>query len=373
MRSFQPSIMIGSYHWDEERLPRDEFKMRRRALDQAMETRDWKAVLIYGDAREHAALAYYTNFIPRLRWAAAILPRDGEPLLLCSNSSRDIPSMRPMTWIPDIRSGWEWTKHVDPYLTKLDRGMPGTLGAIGLDLMTPALRGQLGRSLGNRWGLVSAEDLFAHDRTLRPREMTLARESARRTTDAAQIMLKTWRDGKSVAQAALAAERQARLAAAQDVRILVSGDGGRSLAPNLEVAAAPNDILFCYLAVKFAGFWSELFVSGARNSYAALDRSRAGLNAALAALRPGVEAGTVHAAAASALAPAAAHPVLSDSIGRRIGLSLDEGCQFRAGSHEKLTPGIYTLHVGAMDGVGAAVSAMIALGETGPAVLCLTP
>jgi Xaa-Pro aminopeptidase len=371
MLSFQPSIMVGSYHWNEERVPRDEYQARRRALDEAMDANGWKAVLIYGDAREHAALAYYSSFIPRLRWGMAIIPRAGEPLLLCSNSSRDVPSMKLMTWIPDVRSGWEWAKHVDPYLAKIGADVPADLGIIGLDLIAPVLRAQLDKSLGNRFRLTDADSLFQQGRALRPRETTLVRESCTLASAAAQAMHVTWTAGRGAAQASLAAERHARLAGAQDVRILISGDGGRTLSPTLPETS--NDALLGYVGVKVAGFWSELFVSASRGPSPLRDRAMAGLDAALAVLKPGVEAGTVYAAAIGSLG--AIHPVLCGSVGWRIGLSPDEGGSLRTGNTEKLTAGtIYALHAGTQDGNGGAiVSAMVALNDKGAAVLCRSP
>ena len=66
MRTVQPSIVIGSYTWDQDRLPRDEFQIRMDALHRVMVANGWQAVLIYGDAAEHAALAYFSNLTPRV-------------------------------------------------------------------------------------------------------------------------------------------------------------------------------------------------------------------------------------------------------------------------------------------------------------------
>ena len=83
--------MIGAYAFDQDRVPRDEFQIRMAALNDVMDRSGRKAMLIYGDAREHSALAYFTNFIPRHRWALALLPRHGDARLLISMSSRASP------------------------------------------------------------------------------------------------------------------------------------------------------------------------------------------------------------------------------------------------------------------------------------------
>ena len=65
MRTVQPCTMIGAYGFEQDRVPRDEFQIRISALQDAMDRKGCKAVLVYGDTREHSELAYLTNFIPR--------------------------------------------------------------------------------------------------------------------------------------------------------------------------------------------------------------------------------------------------------------------------------------------------------------------
>ncbi len=114
-------MTIGSYIWAQDRLPYDEFTLRLDALRAAMERNGWPAVLVYGDVREHAALAFLTSFIPRVRWGMALLPRTGDARLLCAMSTRDLPAMRTLTWIADVRSGMgpEWEKAFDPWLERI--------------------------------------------------------------------------------------------------------------------------------------------------------------------------------------------------------------------------------------------------------------
>src|ERR1700692_3589528 len=132
MLTMHPSIMLGSYVLSQDRLPTDEFVLRGEDIYEKMDAHGWKAALIYGDAREHAALAYFSNFIPRMRWGMALLPRSGEPRLLCAMSTRDVPAMRTMTWIADVHSGWgaEWEKAFDPWIAQIKGERPLALGTI---------------------------------------------------------------------------------------------------------------------------------------------------------------------------------------------------------------------------------------------------
>jgi hypothetical protein len=178
MLTTHPSIMLGSYLWDEDRLPRDEFDIRLAPLRDAMASNGWVAVLVYGDAREHQALAYFTNFIPRMRWALALMPAQGEPLLLASMSSRDMPAMRTLTWVADVKSGWEW-KWFEEFCARPPA--LGTLATISFDLMTPLLFGQVENTIAGRFTLVEADEIAAAARSVhRPRVVGVVRTPGRK-------------------------------------------------------------------------------------------------------------------------------------------------------------------------------------------------
>ena len=177
MRTVQPCIIIGSYVWDQDRVPRDEFQIRIGALNQLMDANGWKAVLVYGDAAEHSALAWFSGFTTRLRWGMALIPREGEPRLLISMSSRDVPAMKLMTWIPDVHSGWNWESAFDPWLAKITG--EGPIGSVGFELMRPPLFASLQTSLGNRFSLQAADEAVAGVRTTRPRELSQIRAASR--------------------------------------------------------------------------------------------------------------------------------------------------------------------------------------------------
>jgi Xaa-Pro aminopeptidase len=376
MRTVQPSIMIGSYVWDQDRVPRDEFQIRLTALHQIMDGKDLKAMLIYGNAAEHSALAWFSNFAPRLRWSMALLPRAGEPRLLISMSSRDVPAMKLMTWIPDVLSGWTWESAFDPWLARLNADHPIGLGTVGFALMRPPLFRSLEKSLGDRFHLHAADTDVAAARALRPRERAQIRTAVEVVQAAADTAMQAWSGGVDIEAAMLAGERSARLQAAQDVRTLASFDDGGTLAPFRGTFAARPDLLVGYIAVKHGGYWAEAFVMAGPGAGDAQRRTHAGLDAVLTIARPGVGAQALHAAALAELGALPLHPVLSGSVGRRIGLSLNEGGELKGGNRHVLTAGeVYALHVGAQDpaGGGALAGAMIAITAHGSEILYRSP
>jgi Xaa-Pro aminopeptidase len=381
MRTVHPSTMIGAYGFEQDRVPRDEFQIRLRALHGIMDAEGCGAMLVYGDAREHSDLAFFTNFIPRHRWALALLPRRGEPRILVSMSSRDMPAQRLMTWIPEVLSAWTWESVFDPWLAALGADAPKDIGPVNIgtvrfDLMRPPLMASLEKSLGNRFRLVAA-DAQVRARATRPRELSLIRDACRVVRAGGAAFLQAWRDGDGVEAAALAGERRARALAAQDVRTLVSFDGGRTLSPfrgTFEPKSSAMPLLG-YIAVKHRGYWAESFVSSAEPPGDIHERAQTGLAAALRGAGPGVNAADLYAKAIEPLGAHPLHPVLGGSVGRRIGFSSNEGGELRHDARHVLAAGdVYALHVGLSDphAGGAIASAMVAITPTGEVLLLST-
>ena len=75
-------------------------------------------VLIYADPRHNGELAYFTNYIPRLEPALALIPRKGDPIMLPSDppsmwsSAKRVtvrkPSAAPTSSLP-TSSSWTWS------------------------------------------------------------------------------------------------------------------------------------------------------------------------------------------------------------------------------------------------------------------------
>jgi Xaa-Pro aminopeptidase len=388
MQTMHPSIMLGSYVWAQDRLPPDEFVMRLEVLRTAMDRHGWPALLVYGDAREHSGLAYVSNFIPRMRWGLALLPRRGEARLLCAMGTRDLPAMRTMTWIADVQSGWgpEWEKAFDPWMERL-AGEPATgdqhktLGTIGFDIMAPVLLQSVRNSLGERWSLQRADDLVSvPPQRKRPRELTMIRSSCQVLAAAANAFAESWRQTGEPETAALDGERVARSLAAQDVRTLASLDGGRTLVPFQGRFEKLPGALVGYIAVKVAGYWADMFVTlGSDTGDAAMRHAAVALDALVAGARPGRRIADLYAAATSALAPFKLHAVLGDSVGHGIGLSLREGAEFQASEQTALVEdGVYSLHVGTAGGDAdragpVLISAMVRATPGGAIVLARSP
>jgi Xaa-Pro aminopeptidase len=380
MRTMQPSVTLGSYTWAQDRLPFDEFTLRLENLYAAMDQQGWKAMLVYGDVREHAALAFLTNFIPRVRWGMALLPRSGDARLVCAMSTRDLPAMRGLTWIADARSGMgpEWTKSFDPWFEQFKSEGAIRLGTLGFDFMAPVLFQSVRKSLGARFALQKADDILRlASLPKRPRERTMIRATCKVLDAATKTFAESWRKNRAPETAALDAERVARSLAAQDVRTLISLDGGRTLVPYQGLFEQKAGSLVGYIAVKVAGYWADMFITvNDGDAGPAARHAEAALDALIAAVRPGVSSAKLHAAAADALRPFALHSALSESVGHGIGLSLQEDPTFCAVEDAALVEdGVYALQVGTADAKAGNVliSAIVRNARTGAEVLARSP
>src|SRR5262249_29405453 len=146
--------------------------------------------------------------------------------------------------------------------------------------------------------------------------------------------------------AALDAEQVARSRAAQDVRTLVSLDGGRTLVPyqgRFEKRPGP---LVGYIAVKVSGYWADMFITASHHG-SAMPRAESALRTLIANVRPGRRTAALYATTRQAPQPFPLHAALAASVGHGIGVSLDAKPEFRAvGDSVLQEDGVYTLQVG---------------------------
>ena len=372
MLTVHPSIMLGSYIWDEERLPRDEFDIRMRHIENAMAANGWAGVIVYGDAREHTALAWFTNFIPRMRWAMALFSASGDRRILASISSRDVPAHRAMTMIDTVKSGWEW-KWFDEWAAML--GDEGAIGVINQDQITPLLLEQMQTSLTDKHRLQAADDLVrAARQSHRPRELAVIREAAEIADAARSAFREAWKTGGDIENSALAAERAARELAVQDVRTLVSRDGGRTLEPFCASFGDRPNHLLGYVAVKYLGYWADSFVT--MDAPAALTEvSCSALDSLISDFEKGAPLADMANGAIGKLGSMQAHPALSGNFGGRIGLSLREADIIQAGATGSPHAGTaYSLNAGVVDdALGGAITSTLVVRKADGSIETLLP
>ncbi len=364
MRTMHPVVGLGSYRWDQEWLPIDEFEERLRAVRRLMAAEGWDGLIVHGDSQDSAVLTYLTNFFPRNRWAVALFGAEGPGTLMVATSARDLPIAATITWMREVAPFAEARKIVPDWVAGL-AGSPRIAVAGGAFMRRPVHAAVVG-SAAKATAIVPADGALARLlHAKRPRELSMIRKSCAILGDTVAALDAARRSGASVVAASVEAERVARVSGAHDIRVLFSLDGGRTLRPFEETSDVRCDPLVCYLAVRYLGYWSEAMVTLSNSSSATRAACAESLDALIAAAKPGATGADLARAAGTVGPP---HPVLGGHVGHAIGLDLD-AAPIESGT--TLAPGgVYSLHAGTAGDAGAAlVSAMVAVGEDGAELL----
>lgn len=332
MNTMHPVVVMGSYRWDEELLPIDEFEERLRQMRALMASEGWDGLVVNGDCGEGDLLFWLTNFAPRLRWAAALLGPSGPPRLLMSGATRDLPASNALTWCRPIESYNEADTLVRDWAAKLrPDGRRPRVGVVGLSRIRDSVHETLAQALGQSERVDADAAVQRLLVTPRWRELMLLRQAYRILGDAAQTLEASWRAGAPIQQACVDAERRARLAQAHDVRVLFSTDGGATLIPIEGVNQERSERLVAYLAVRYLGVWADAFVTRTSLPLDVDAEAECALQSRLVALQAGMPD-----SASEAPAGLLPHPMLRcadplDAAPEPDDSSLPSVCRVRAG------------------------------------------
>jgi Xaa-Pro aminopeptidase len=363
MITMHPTVLVGPADWDPARMPKEEFLGRIAAFFVACDPAIAGAI-VYGDPRNHGALAWLTHLTPKLEACIALVPRHGEPRLLVGGGANMIGAAKPLSWIETLAP----LREAGATIARWRDEMNGALALVNGDAMPLRLRQGIESALGappaDATGIV-AEAM----RCKSPRELALVREACAGVQAAIWAMRVAQRAGKSVHEAILTGERAAWRRGAQDVRSLCGRDG--RLAPLMLRDDAPGDPLQVYVAVRYGGYWADGFAVLSRSRQPVQDDALAVVDAAVAGLRPGLPHREVARSLVQSIGARRAHPVTQTDFGHQIGLALQEPGTLNEASPAVFAAGeVYTLRVGLRDvDRSALVSTMVAVIEDGHEVL----
>jgi Xaa-Pro aminopeptidase len=377
MRTMHPVLMTGVNEWNEDWLPRDEYFDRLRTLRQLIAAKGWDGVIIHGDCDRCPIVTYLTNYYPISRWCLVFVGLEGEPRLLVAGGTRDIPAAVDQSNLGEIFSYGNADKLLPEWIAGLRGRERARLGSYGFATMRPPVYQTVASVLGPIADLEQADDLLDVEllQRKRPREVQMIKMSSEIVRRALDSLATAFRSGASASEAAIAAERTARLAGVQDVRLMVSFDNGRTLQPFFHMKPARQDPLVVYLAGRSSGYWSEAMTTLSSKPYAPAQAAEAELDAMIGKLKPGMSGADVSALADAAGTFASRHPIVKDRVGYGIGLPLEEMSILRGDTKPVIQEGgVYALHAGIDGKDGAALtSAVVHVADDGARVLCRYP
>ncbi|HWF38929.1 MAG TPA: aminopeptidase P family N-terminal domain-containing protein [Candidatus Acidoferrales bacterium] len=347
MRLKPVALLTGPYDWDLKFLPLYEFESRLQNVRRVLVENSASALIVHGNSSEYGALAYLTNFVPKLGPAFALISQTGPVRLLVSGASTMLSAAKRLTWVEDVRPIGDLKTSIGAWLAEVcaeDRSAIGLWGHSKLALRPYSAIKAAIEPRGTILDVsVPLEALRLHKSAL---EVELSRKSCGILQEAVSALTRAFRSGSGARSAALTAEYAAYQSGAQDARVFVSAQPG---GPPLFIDYADDrniDPLLACVAVRFAGYWSEGFVTLSDSPSAALTHAQEGLAATLKSVRDGATFSDLAAIAAKQIQPYAPHPLVQNSIGNSIDLSIEEPSETPSAPMSILSGGIYTLRCG---------------------------
>lgn len=258
MQTMHSTLLIGPANWDRTRLPLELFRARLTNIWRAIP--DAAGIIAFGSAAEHSGLAYLTNFTPKLEPAIALIPRDGEAMLMVGGGVNMLPAAQPLTWIERLSELRGFTETISQWINQSLSGRPVLM--IGGDAMPFGMRRRLDAAI-----LTSGVSMLEGDRLVRQmmrtkceREHIIMAEATAILQAACGALKDEFNTKSHITATILAAENAAYRQGAQDVRTLISLDGGRTLRPLEKLEEGRLESLQAYIGVKYLGYWVEGFV-----------------------------------------------------------------------------------------------------------------
>jgi Xaa-Pro aminopeptidase len=343
MRILESTLLTGPYDWEERILPRSEYEARLERVRAAMAQAGASALAVHGHPGSYGELVYLTGFTPKLGATLALVPREGPLRILAPGTPKMMDIAKRLTWIDDVRPLGNVPKNVAEFVGEGSN----TLATWAFATLPQGLYSGIGGALAPRNMLPLDQVLDGVRRHKSPRELELISGAARFLAKATDAFAASLRAGNGVRNAALAAERAAIAAGAQDARAMASlSPGGVPLPLDAAGDERVLDPANAGIAVQNHGYWASGYVSVARKPGAARARAREALAAALRDARSGAR-------------------LPGGVAANTIGLSIEEGpgSPLEAGA-------VYALTASATEGREISyASALVAVNENGCDVL----
>jgi Xaa-Pro aminopeptidase len=295
------------------------------------------------------------------------MTKDGKLRIHAAGSPQMMVNAKRLTWVDDVRPQRDAAKHVAEWAE--EAAGQGPLGFWTTEAMPADLQPRFEAALNGRKLVDVSATLNALLREKSPVALKLSREACGVLGKAVAAMKDRF-SGESGREAAVAAERAAADAGAQDARILISlAKGGTPTAIDYPDGGKLDPFL-AYIAVRYAGYWAEGFVTLTSMNHEAVTRTQAALKTMLATAKAGTSVAALQEAAQAELGGLTVHPAARKLV-VGVGLMLEES-EAEPDGVAKLEAGrVYSLRAGATKSASdnALLSAMVVPKEGGVDVL----
>ena len=345
MQTMHPVIVSGRHVVDTALFPGDEFEERLRQTRQLMDTHRLDGLVVYGNGEHSAALTYLTNLAPRMRWALAFVPCQGDIELVVAGPERDLHFSHATSWVKNLTA-------YDKLDLVVRRWADALRAAVGHDSLRVGFAGgehvrqcvldDVAQCLGQQadaWVDFDAE-LDQQMERLRPRQVRAIRNNLAGLGATVTVAREVVSSGGKAADAARAAEKAGLLYGAHEVRTLFSRDGGMTLQPFERIEPESSSVFAGYIARRELGHWAEAFVSHNVTPTQAQEIIDA-LSRMVAAAKDGALVGDIEQLRGTRLPGAKQHPFAARAVAM-LGLAIQE----KAPNDKLQAGGIYSMRAG---------------------------
>jgi hypothetical protein len=237
-------VKRGLIAWDREQLAASTFDARLQRACAVLDERDLPALVVYSDVWRSNHARFLTNFMPYWNRSLVVIPREGEPVLLCGLSPRVYPWIRSVTVFEEIRPASKLAQSLVQFCE--ERGWK-KIGVLDLPALPNELASRLGglglEDVASR-GIVGVDD---GELAMRRHAVKMARMILQRHLDQGEYTLDY--------EFAGGLERAYRRAGAEDVVILLSSNGRAPRPANGSMLTGRFSVV---VALEYCGHWVKI-------------------------------------------------------------------------------------------------------------------
>lgn len=261
METTQPTLKRGRDVWDRICMPKAEFLERVQKVKGQMLQRGIDVLLVYANSGdEYGGPCYFSNYIMKMPQGAVVaVTRTGEVSLICEGFARDLPGVKSVTWVEDVRSCDNASRQIIAFL-KEKKLIPSTIGVAGLEASMPYEQFQFFLKSTEACKLVQADDVIREMRMIKSqREVDQIRRSSRIVSRIFNHLPQTSFSFVNEKRLEAVVGREAYLEGAEDVRMLIAKPEERywTLRPLGDGPLSADERVILYLAVEFERYWAE--------------------------------------------------------------------------------------------------------------------
>jgi len=261
METMQPTLKRGRDVWDRINMPKAEFVGRVEKIREQIEQKGIDVILLYGNSlNEYGNPCYFSNYSIKMAQGAVVaITRQGEVALICEGFSRDLPAVKMITWVEDVRSCEDVSQRSVAFLKEKNL-IPSTIGFVGLKQSMPYRQLQFLLKSIEPCKVIHADDMIGKMRMIKSqREVDQIRRASRIVTSIFDKIAQTPFQDVNEKNLEAVMSREAYLEGVEDIRMLIAKpqEGNWALRPFEDVPLPADHSVIIYLAVEYERYWSE--------------------------------------------------------------------------------------------------------------------